>query len=260
MPLITRTGKKEEAIMKTRTVLIAIICSWYAVSAAPEAKITRIEGEAQVWKKGAGAPNGAPSWKPARLNMPLVVDDQLKSGSESLVEITYSQGAVMRLAENTTCSIKKMGDAAVSTSVPKGNVWVNMKKLASAGRDFELTTPTAVAAIRGTVFQMRSLADSSADVAVFDGKVAVGLSDDGKKRAHVSDNSSEAPHEVPGPTEVPGPYEVTLEQWQTIVAGQRISIRSNGTYATESFDLKKQFIDAFVKKNRALDAEINGAK
>jgi hypothetical protein len=259
MPLSSGAGKKEEAIMKTRAVLIAIICSWYAVSAASEAKITRIEGEAQVLKKGKI--DGTMSWKPARLNMPLAVDDQLKSGSESLVEITYSQGAVMRLAENTTCSIKKMGDAAVSTSVPKGNVWVNMKKLASAGRDFELTTPTAVAAIRGTVFQMQSLADSSADVAVFDGKVAVGLSDDGKKRAHVSDKiSSEAPHEVPGPVEVPGPYEVTLEQWKTIVAGQRISIRSNGTYATESFDLKKQFFDAFVKKNRALDDEINSAK
>ena len=67
------------------------------------------------------------------------------------------------------------------------------------------------------------------------------------------------PQEVPGPTEVPGPFEVTLDQWRTIVAGQRISIRSNGTYATTSFDLQKQ-LDAFIEKNRTLDASIKGAR
>ena len=58
----------------------------------------------------------------------------------------------------------------------------------------------------------------------------------------------EAPHEVPGPTEVPGPYEVTLDQWRTIVAGQRISIRPNGTFATIKFDPTQQ-LDAFIEKN-----------
>ena len=143
--------------------------------------------------------------------------------------------------------------------VPKGNVWVNMKKLSSVGKHFEVTTPTAVAAIRGTVFQMQSMADSSTEVAVFDGKVAVGLSDEGKERAGAGKKEQAGkPHEVPGPTEVPGPYEVTLDQWRTIVAGQRISIRANGRYATTTFDIKKK-LDAFVEKNRALDALIKDA-
>ena len=237
-----------------KCIIIAVIMGWwFTVSAQPEAKITRIEGSAQVLK------NGSSSWKTARLNMPLQVDDQLKSGSESLIEVTYHHGEIMRLAENTTFSIKKSSTGAVSTRIPKGNVWVNMKKITSSAREFDVTTPTAVAAIRGTIFQMMSLPDSSADVAVFDGKVAVGLSDEGKKRAHLPEQSFEEPHEVPGPTEVPGPYEVTLDQWRTIVAGQRISIRANGTFATTEFDLNKQ-LSAFIQKNRALDAEIKGVR
>ena len=135
-----------------------------------------------------------------------------------------------------------------------------MKKLSSVGREFDVSTPTAVAAIRGTIFQMQALPDSSANVAVFDGKVAVGLSDDGRKRiAPATTGEREAPHEIPGPHEVPGPYEVTLDQWRTIVAGQRIKVRADGKFSTESFDLQKQ-LDAFIEKNRALDSAIKGAR
>lgn len=239
--------------MKVHILTIVVLCCTFAAFPEAEAKITRIEGSAQIMKKGT------PSWKSARLNMPLQIGDQLAADQESLVEITYRHGAIMRLGEQSTCSIKKAGDASVSTSVPRGNVWVNMKKLSSVGREFDVSTPTAVAAIRGTIFQMQALPDSSVDVAVFDGKVAVGLSDDGKKRVQMPQEVSGAPHEVPGPTEVPGPYEVTLDQWRTIVAGQRISIRSDGKFSTESFDLQKQ-LDAFIEKNRALDAQIKGAR
>jgi hypothetical protein len=240
--------------MKKIIISVLLIGSWQIVSAAPNAKVTLIEGSAKVLKQGK------PSWRAAKLNMPLQIDDSLKADKESLVEITYQNGAIMRLDELTSCCIKKSSDVSFSTAVPKGNVWVNMKKLTTKKASFEVTTPTAVAAIRGTVFQMQSFSDSSADVAVFNGKVAVGLSDEGKKRAKIpAKKSIGPPQEVPGPTEVPGPFEVTLDQWRTIVAGQRISIRSNGTYATTSFDLQKQ-LDAFIEKNRTLDASIKGAR
>jgi hypothetical protein len=233
---------------------LVILCCVFSVFSDSEAKITLIEGSARIMKKGTAA------GKVARLAMPLQIGDQLTSGKESLVEITYRHGAIMRCGELTTCSIQAASDVGVSTSVPHGNVWVNMKKLSSVGRDFDVSTPTAVAAIRGTVFQMQALPDSSADVAVFDGKVAVGLSDAGKKRVQQPEVSGDgAPHEVPGPSEVPGPYEVTLDQWRTIIAGQRISIRSDGKFSTETFDLRKQ-LDAFIEKNRALDAKIKGAR
>lgn len=240
--------------MKPHLILLSIQVVAALLFAESAARITHIEGRAFLIK------NGSSTARPARLNMPLQVGDRLSTDPESLVEITYLHGAIMRLGELSNCSIQKAEKSSVSTSVPRGNVWVNMKKLSSVGRDFDVTTPTAVAAIRGTIFQMQALPDSSADVAVFDGKVAVGLSEDGRDRVKkTGKNSYGAPHEVPGPEEVPGPYEVTLEQWKTIVAGQRIRVRADGKFATESFDLQKQ-LDAFIEKNRAFDAQIKGAR
>lgn len=224
------------------------------VHAEADARVTLIEGSAQTWRKKND------QWKPLRLNMPLKADDQVKTDAETLVEITYNQGVVVRLDENTHCSIRQASKVHVSTSVSRGNIWVNMKKIASSGRSFEVSTPTAVAAIRGTVFELQSRSDSTTDVAVFDGKVAVGLSIAGKKRVEAEKASFPEPHEVPGPHEIPGPYEVTLDQWREVVAGQRITVLKNGRFAVSDFSPEKEDAAAFVKKNRALDAYIEGAR
>jgi hypothetical protein len=68
------------------------------------------------------------------------------------------------------------------------------------------------------------------------------------------------PTEVPGPEEVPGPYEVTLQQWRSIVAGQQISVRADGTFAQKDFDMKAAAEDAFVKKNQELDKKLKDEK
>ena len=143
-----------------------------------------------------------------------------------------------------------------------GDVWINMKKLLSKGREFDVTTHTAVAAIRGTIFQMKSEADSTAEVSVFDGKVAVGPSDELKKKTRQAKPAEqmEKPVEVPGPEEIPGPFEVSLEQWRDIVAGQKIDVRPDGKFKQEKFDLAAAAMGKFVKKNEALDKEMAGEK
>jgi hypothetical protein len=158
--------------------------------------------------------------------------------------------------EETKIVIKSATTEQTVTKTGVGNVWVNMKKLTVQGRGFDLSTPTATASIRGTVFQASTSNDSSTDVSVFDGKVAVGLSDDIKKPASKKP-SLEEPVEVPGPEEIPGPYEVSLDQWKIIVAGQKISVCKDGKFAQEKFDGSKAAAsDSFVKKNLALDKQL----
>jgi hypothetical protein len=234
--------------------VLVLVSMAIEVTAGADARVTLIEGVAYINRKTGD------KWKPLRLNMSLRVDDQVKTDEETLVEITYSHGVVVRLDEQTLCSMKKATDVHIATTVSRGNVWVNMKKLVSTGRTFEVSTPTAVAAIRGTVFQLESHDDSTADVAVYDGQVAVGLSDSGRKRVEEEKKSeSFGPQEVPGPHEIPGPFEVTLDQWRDIVAGQRITVRKDGRFAIADFDPEKE-VNAFIQKNRALDARIKGAR
>jgi len=231
---------------------MCIVGIFGAVHAEHAAKITMIEGKASILRSGGA------DWIAARPNMPLNAGDQMYTREESFAEIVYATGAITRLNEKTKITIVAASENGVKTSSGVGDVWVNMRKLVTkAGRDFELSTPTATAAIRGTVFHTQTHADSSTDIAVYEGTVAVGPGEQAKKNVEEPKQPrSLEPQEVQGPEEVPGPYEVSLEEWKNIVAGQRISVRRDGKFAQERFDTQKAAqADAFVKKNLELDAK-----
>lgn len=218
------------------------------------AKVTSIEGTGKVKRGEAGQP------RPARPGMTLQKGDMISSEEESLIEMVYKNGEIVRLGEMSSLIIEESTPQEVKSELVMGRVWVNMKKLTSGRRQFDMSSPTAVASIRGTVFDMKSAVDSSMDVSVYDGRVAVGPSKGLNKR--LSGGKKEMigePQEVPGPEEVPPPFEVTLEQWKMIVAGQRISVRADGKYATSEFDLQSD-IDSFVQKNRFLDSQTGKKK
>jgi hypothetical protein len=234
-------------------VAAAMISAALPVSAESVAKFTAIEGMAQVMKRGAA------DWRNAKPGMPLEVGDQVYTQEESFAEIRYAIGAVLRMDEKTKVTIEASSAKTIKTRSAVGCVWVNMRKLISAGKKFEVSTPTAVAAIRGTVFDMSCTPDSTASVDVFEGKVAVGPSDDLKKALDLEKKKAakvEEPTEVPGPEEIPGPYEVPLDRWRTIVAGQKITIRKDGKFAQEKFDAAAVEQEKFAKKNLAMDKEL----
>ena len=88
---------------------------------------------------------------------------------------------------------------------------------------FELELPTAVAGVHGTVYQTSVSKDSSAEVKVFDGEVAV------NNRSLSTGEAGSGLSEVAAPDEVSGPSEVSMEQWTEIVrAMQKISIDKKG--------------------------------
>jgi hypothetical protein len=228
--------------MKLKFLLI-IGCLCLMVSAQNAAKITLIQGKAGIQKKNSNEK------RVAKVSMPLQVGDILSTGTETLVEITYNNGEIARIGDKTEFTIVTATDKLVQTQVPLGKVWVNMKKLTSQGREFEMVSPTATAAIRGTVFNMAASGDSSATVSVYNGRVAVGLTGTPNDKTNERDINV---HEVPGPSEVPGPYEVSMTQWLVIVAGQQITVRADKKYASQAFDTTTQS-DLFTKMNLELD-------
>jgi hypothetical protein len=238
-----------------RTALIAtLVCAALSLARAEGvAKVTTFEGVVQIMK------NGASEWRNAKPGTSLEVGDQVFTHEESFAEIRYAIGTVLRMDEKTKVTIEASSEKTIKTKSAIGNVWVNMRKLVATGREFQVSTPTAVAAIRGTVFDMSSVPDSASYVAVFEGKVAVGPSDDLKKKLEQEKKKAtkaSKPFEVPGPEEIPGPYEVSLEQWRTIVAGQKIAVRTDGKFAQEKMDMQAAEKEKFVKKNLAMDKEL----
>lgn len=224
------------------------------VRADSAAKIRRIEGKVSVLRKGAE------KWSDARVDMPLNVGDAVYTRKESFAEVMYNTGEILRMDEETKITINEATSKRSKTSTPIGNIWVNIRKLLSSKKQFELSSPTATAAIRGTVFNMNTKQDSSTDVSVFKGKVAVGPSKDFEKKMKKKTIEPEGRHEVPGPEEIPGPYEVTLQEWRTIVSGQMISVNKDGKFSEKKFDADKAAKDDFVKKNLEMDKELEKEK
>jgi uncharacterized protein YaiE (UPF0345 family) len=242
--------------MKQTVLMMIVAVGVFACIAKAEAvaKITSIEGVAQVMKKGSA------DWRNAKPGMPLEVGDQLYTQEESFAEIRYTIGTVLRLDEKTKVSIEMSSDKTIKSKSAIGNVWVNMRKLVTTGKEFEVSTPTAVAAIRGTVYNLSTTKDSTSDVSVYEGKVAVGPSDELKKKLDANKPKEVQPqerHEVSGPEEIPGPYEVSLDQWRTIVAGQKISVRSDGKFSQDKFKADAVAAEKkFVKKCLDMDKEL----
>lgn len=232
---------------------ILFIGSITAICASESAaRISLMEGHADILR------NGAKVWITAKPEMTLQTGDQIYSGKESFVELIYKNGEIARLDENSKLIIEESTPEKVSSTTMLGTVWVNMKKLTSTRRNFQLSSPTAIAAIRGTIFQMTAGTDSLTEVRVYNGKVAVGPTENLKSRIELEKKEGriKEPQEAPGPHEIPGSYEVPLEQWRLIIAGQRISVRPDGNFSTEQFDSLKTE-PFFIKKNIELDKQLN---
>lgn len=239
--------------MQTNRVgLLALIlfAAVVTIFARPAGIIGKVIGTAEVYHVGDKG------WKPANTGLKLSAKDQCRTGAASFMEIRWANGGILRIGEKSVLTVSDRIDTSdiAYAKILSGRVWVAMKKISGTGQKFSIESPTAVAGIRGTVFRVDVGADTATDVAVYEGKVAVGPGADLQKGVSAPDSS--ARREVKGPSEVEGPREVTLREWITIVAGQQIRVERSGTFTTGRIDQKKDSTDAWVKYNRERDAEI----
>ena len=90
-------------------------------------------------------------------NMRIYADDSLVTGDDSVLEITYEDGSVSSLVPNSALKIRQLkkekGLFTTRIKALMGSVLCKIKKLRK-GETFQVYTPTAVAAVRGTVFEV----------------------------------------------------------------------------------------------------------
>ncbi|MDZ7268042.1 MAG: FecR family protein [candidate division KSB1 bacterium] len=196
-------------------------------------------------------------WQPAQLKMPLQSGDQIQTAAEARCEVKLHDGSLVRLGERSHFAFDQAqisaGSRQVEGSLMSGKLWAWVSKL-KWGRDrFEIKSPTAVCAVRGTIYRLE--ADSTTRVAVYDGQVEVGPSANLRQRLQQQPRPVGPPRQVPGPTEIPGPYEVSFDRWIRLVAGFQIEIRPNGRYAKASIDTTAEAGNDWVQWNRQRDRE-----
>jgi len=119
---------------------------------------------------------GTTQWIPAADRQELSEGDQLRTEAGSSAIIKMDDGSMAKIGPLALMTVSSMSSTGkgnkTALDVSIGKTWSRVRKL-SSDSDFTVTTPTAVAGVRGTFFstEVEQTMDSTFDV--FDGSVAV---------------------------------------------------------------------------------------
>lgn len=214
-----------------------------SISAAEsgEAVLTYLEGGVFVGNTQTGP------WKKLEIGNLIKEGNFLKTGREGLAELHFPDNSVVRLSRDTILKIHqtyfpRKDPIKVSINLFLGRAWMNIsKKILKPRGSFDMHIPTATIGVRGTVYDVNSLEDKSADISVFEGLVGVGppLFKEGGPRE-----------------EIQWPTEVTEKEWEEIIVKklERLHIGADGIPGkAKSFDPEKEK-DEWVLWNMEKDA------
>jgi len=108
--------------------------------------------------------------------------DIVRVGPDSSVELRWARwagGMRIKLGPDTNFTVaratvnRSTGEEESRLHVEKGTVWIRLRRAITGKSKFEVEMPTAVAAVRGTVFQVSVDESGISYVSVWDGAVAV---------------------------------------------------------------------------------------
>jgi hypothetical protein len=199
---------------------------------------------------------GEQQMRQVSFNMPVANGDKIETKKQSRCEVTFNDGSVVRIDEQSIYTIEKAvlskKEKNVESELAIGKLWANVKKVVSNKDSWKLKSPAAVVAVRGTIYRMNAGADSSTQVLVYDGNVAV--SPNPAAAAQGMGAAPGKPVQVQGPSQVQGPRQVTMSEWFEIVkAQQQIIVRPDGSYVKSDFDPKDDSKLEWVNWNQERD-------
>jgi len=155
------TRKKQNAPMKTRHVFLAVAALLLARPAwAAGPTVTAVEGDAMVRFAEGG------EWVTLQADTPLEPGDRLRAGEGARVELANTDGDAWEMGEAS--------DLEIGPENSFFRLWLGglLAKIAPAsGRKFEVRTPVAVVAVRGTEFAVDVDDLGESHVAVTEGAV-----------------------------------------------------------------------------------------
>lgn len=136
------------------------------------ATLMNVEGDVQT-RKSVSA-----KWTDANNGAKLTDGYEVKTGKDGEAVISWGLGNVVRVYPLTEISVDKLSDDAGDTTselkLGKGRAMAQVGKLKSNKSHFNIKTPTAVAGVRGTSFDMNiSGGDDKLSVSVLEGAVSL---------------------------------------------------------------------------------------
>jgi uncharacterized protein YfaP (DUF2135 family) len=143
---------------------------------------------------------GTDDWIEAEVEMSLEVGDSIKTGDSSGSEITFFDGSTIELQAGTEIEVVSLGISDTGSTTIKlkqaiGNTISRVTKLLDPASSYEVETPAAVAAVRGSSMLVKVVADGTSWVTNLGGEIWVTANGvelqipEGRKCIIVSDRS-----------------------------------------------------------------------
>jgi len=231
--------------MKNRIVLLFLLVflfshihtAWAQEKTNVAAVVTSISGTLMV------LPYGTEKWVEAGKGMFLYEGDQLKTGPNSNAGITFANGIELKINENSTFTIQITEEREMKNAIDLliGEIF---SKIMVEGVKFEMHTPVAVAAVRGTEFNSRVREDKLTTFLVYKGIVEV-WNELGSVTLTKAKRTVVQPNQAPQP-----PEEVNLElepKWQEEIERKgslKIELESTEQVAGLPFGLTIEALDS----------------
>ncbi|MGC2492416.1 FecR family protein [Candidatus Binatus sp.] len=179
----SRRQFRHHTIRLVATAAFSLILTSYCAAAFAQdtvGQVTDITGSAKL-ERGGIEVDAAPS-------MPIKVHDKLRTTAKSKLTVTFRDGSKLLLSESSSYTIDEYSIAATTRIRASIALWAGHLRaivfVAAGGvPDFQVHTPNAIAAVRGTEFETAFIADRPCPedrsctryttVGVFHGVVAV---------------------------------------------------------------------------------------
>ncbi|HEY41456.1 MAG TPA: DUF11 domain-containing protein [Dehalococcoidia bacterium] len=123
--------------------------------------------------------SGNDNWIEAEVGTTVELGDTLRAGDDSRAVVTFFEGSTIELEAGTEVEVTELGIAEDTGSTiirlkqVIGNTVSRVKKLADADSVYEIETPTAIAAVRGSIMFVRVREDGATAVGNSEGSVSV---------------------------------------------------------------------------------------
>ncbi len=200
---------------------------WQGGSVAQIATLQSVEGTVEM------LPAGSESWVIASSGEEVKAGDRIRTGSLSTARLSFFEGSVSDLEPESEVSISQMtsrrdsGGNKIIVRQWLGQAHYQVEALQDSASRFEVRTPTALAAVRGTAFAITVEADGTTTVEVEEGLVSVTSGGETvdvrpgqmtmvypdqtpgppKSVTHQKPTDTPAPTRTPAPSETPEPTE-----------------------------------------------------
>jgi len=247
-----RTAMNRAALIRIRKssmiINAAVFITWAVLLTSPA--FGAISAETTYTKGNVySGPSQKGPWSDLKPGMSVAAGHFIKTSQKGIVELTLPDGSIVRLASNSLLKIDKSlfpktGLRNFSARLFLGSVWSNVTKLSGKKKHvYRIQTPTAMAGVRGTIYQVKTAADKSTDILVYEGKVGV-------SPPLITKGASK--------DEISWPEEVSEKKWEEIILGklQKLHIGPDGKPGKpQVFDPAVE-MDEWTVWNKARDREI----